>query len=92
MGIVAAVIIVGIVICLVGNILGIFRFGGSKKNDTETEIATETETDTEDKIEMIDLRGLTFEEAQNEIKDKKLDIKLEEGEEISSDLSLIHIS
>ena len=38
-----------------------------------------------DKIEMIDLRGLTFEEAQNEIKDKKLDIKLEEGEEISSD-------
>ena len=85
MGIVAAVIIVGIVICLVGNILGIFRFGGSKKNDTETEIVTETETDTEDKIEMIDLRGLTFEEAQNEIKDKKLDIKLEEG------LSLIHI-
>ena len=85
MGIVAAVIIVGIVICLVGNILGIFRFGGNKKNDTETEIATETETDTEDKIEMIDLRGLTFEEAQNEIKDKKLDIKLEEGEEISSD-------
>lgn len=85
MGIVAAVIIVGIVICLVGNILGIFRFGGSRKNDTETEIATETETDTEDKIEMIDLRGLTFEEAQNEIKDKKLDIKLEEGEEISSD-------
>ena len=63
MGIVAAVIIVGIVICLVGNILGIFRFGGNKKNDTETEIATETETDTEDKIEMIDLRGLTFEEA-----------------------------
>lgn len=31
MGIVAAVIIVGIVICLVGNILGIFRFGGNKK-------------------------------------------------------------
>lgn len=85
MGIVAAVIIVGIVICLVGNILGIFRFGGNRKNDTETEIVTETETDTEDKIEMIDLRGLTFEEAQNEIKDKKLDIKLEEGEEISSD-------
>ena len=53
MGIVAAVIIVGIVICLVGNILGIFRFGGNKKNDTETEIATETETDTEDKIEKI---------------------------------------
>lgn len=79
MGIVAAVIIVGIVICLVGNILGIFRFGGNRKNDTETEIVTETETDTEDKIEMIDLRGLTFEEAQNEIKDKKLDIKLEEG-------------
>ncbi len=70
MGIVAAVIIVGIVICLVGNILGIFRFGGNRKNDTETEIVTETETDTEDKIEMIDLRGLTFEEAQNEIKDK----------------------
>ena len=85
MGIVAAVIIVGIVICLVGNILEFSALAAARKNDTETEIATETETDTEDKIEMIDLRGLTFEEAQNEIKDKKLDIKLEEGEEISSD-------
>lgn len=82
MGIVAAVIIVGIVICLIGNLLGIFKFGGKKKEpDTETV----TEINTEDMQEMIDLRGLTLEEAKDEIKDKGLDIKLKEGETVSSD-------
>lgn len=81
-GIVAAVIIVGIVICLIGNILGIFKFGGKRKNP-DTEISTEL--DTENMQEMIDLRGLTFAEAKNEIKDKGLDIKLKEGDTVSSD-------
>lgn len=82
MGIVAAVIIVIIVICLVGNLLGIFRFGGKKK-EPDTEISTEI--DTENMQEMIDLRGMTLEEAEEELKDKGLDIKLKEGETISSD-------
>ena len=85
MGIVAAVVIVGIIVCLIGNLVGIFRFGGSKKNDTETEIVTETETAVEDGQEMIDLTGMTFEEAEKEIKDKKLDVDLKEGDTVSSD-------
>lgn len=81
-GIVAAVIIVGIVICLIGNLLGVFKFGGKRKG-TDTEISTDL--DTEEMQEMIDLRGFTFEEAKDEIKEKKLNIKLKEGDTISSD-------
>lgn len=85
MGIAAVVIIVIIVVCLVGNILGIFRFGGGKDKDTETETITETQLNTEDMQEMIDLRGLTLEEAKDLLEEKKLDIALKEGETVSSD-------
>lgn len=83
MGIAAVVIIVIIVVCLVGNIFGIFRFG--KPKDTETESTISTETGTEGMIAMIDLRGLTLEEARALLEEKEMDIVLKEGESVSSD-------
>lgn len=84
MGIAAVVVIVIIVVCLLGNIFGIFRFGKSKDN-TETETGTPTETSTEDMIEMIDLRGLTLEDASDLLEEKNIDLTLKEGESVSSD-------
>ena len=86
MGIVAAVIIVIIIIYLVGSFLGLFHFGGSKDDDTpdpeETEVLQEEE-DT-DKIEMIDVRGMTYDEAKNALNTKGLGIT--PGGEESSDV------
>lgn len=83
MGIAAIAVIVIIVICLVGNILGIFRFGGSSNKDTETE--SELSTDTENMSEMIDLLGLTLQEARDLLEEKELNIVLKEGDTVSSE-------
>lgn len=70
MGIVAAVIIVAIVIYIAGSLLGLFRFGGgSKKDDVKQEEVVEPEEeepseDTENQVEMIDIKGKTFDEAK----------------------------
>ena len=78
MGIVVAIIIVFIIIYLVGSFFGLFKFGGSSSNktttQTESEIETETETETEtekggitqqkDTVTMIDVKGMTYEEAK----------------------------
>ncbi|MDE7061820.1 MAG: Stk1 family PASTA domain-containing Ser/Thr kinase [Lachnospiraceae bacterium] len=85
MGIAAIAVIVIIVVCLVGNILGIFRFGGSRNNDTETEKDTQLSTDTENMSEMIDLRGLTLQEARELLEEKELNIVLKEGDTVSSE-------
>lgn len=77
-GIVAAVIIVGIVIYLVGSIFGLFKFGSSDKKDEDTN----TESDS-GKVEMIDLRGMTYEEAKEKLNDLGLGIK--KGKTESSD-------
>lgn len=77
MGIVVAIVIVFIIIYLVGSFFGLFKFGSSsKKADTQTEMQTqiqmqnqtkkdtETEEDDADKVTMIDVRGMTYEEAK----------------------------
>ena len=78
MGIVVAIIIVFIIIYLMGSFFGLFKFGGSSTNktttQTESEIETETETETEtekgsitqqkDTVTMIDVKGMTYEEAK----------------------------
>ena len=78
MGIVVAIIIVFIIIYLMGSFFGLFKFGGSSSNktttQTESEIETETETETEtekggitqqkDTVTMIDVKGMTYEEAK----------------------------
>lgn len=77
MGIVVAIVIVFIIIYLVGSFFGLFKFGSSsKKADTQTETQTqiqmqnqakkdtETEEDDADKVTMIDVRGMTYEDAK----------------------------
>ena len=80
MGIAAGVVIVGIIIYLIASFFGLVKFGGhSKDTETETQTETQTETETEDEstknVEMIDLTGMTFEEAQTALKKIKLGIK-----------------
>lgn len=86
MGIVAAVIIVIIVIYIAGSLYGLFRFGGKeKKEDVKQEEVQEPEEepeDNEDKVEMIDLKGKTFEEAKAALYDIHLGIE-RAGEESS---------
>jgi len=77
-GIVAAVIIVGIVIYLVGSVFGLFKFGSSSKDKDDSS----TEEDS-DKVEMIDVTGMTYDEAKEKLNDLGLGIK--KGESQSSD-------
>lgn len=73
MGIVVAIIIVFIIIYLVGSFFGLFKFGSSQKADTQTETQTQvqTESDSEseeddaDKVTMIDVRGMTYDDAKD---------------------------
>ena len=73
MGIVVAIIIVFINIYLVGSFFGLFKFGSSQKADTQTETQTQvqTESDSEseeddaDKVTMIDVRGMTYDDAKD---------------------------
>ena len=62
MGIAAAVVIVALVIYLVGSFMGWFRFG-SGGNDQEEEVQ---------QVEMIDLLGMTEDEARQELEDMGL--------------------
>lgn len=74
MGIVVAIIIVFIIIYLVGSFFGLFKTGSSSRKadtetetETQTEIETETETESEedsDKVLMIDVTGMTYDEAK----------------------------
>lgn len=104
MGIVAALIIAGIIIYLVGSLLGIFKFGSSDYDEIEPEFSvSDTERDnssaadeTDGKyVEMIDLRGMELDEAQDAL--KKIGLSLyslgreasddyEEGQIISQDI------
>lgn len=90
MGIVAAVVIVAIIIYIGGSFLGLFKFGGGEKEKKEPEIKTETEKEDEEKeeesekVEMIDLRGYTFDEAKDALNQMKLGID-RDGEESSEE-------
>lgn len=73
MGIVVAIIIVFIIIYLVGSFFGLFKFGSSKKADTQTETQTQVQTESDskseeddaDKVTMIDVRGMTYDDAKD---------------------------
>ncbi|MFV0465109.1 MAG: Stk1 family PASTA domain-containing Ser/Thr kinase [Lachnospiraceae bacterium] len=97
-GIVAAVIIFIIVIVLVGNITGLFGSGRTSTETTETELTetqTETETSTEETVAMIDITGMTFDDAKQALSELELGIKkagtdysdtIEEGSILSQDV------
>lgn len=85
MGIVAAVIIVGIIIYIAGSVFGLFKFGGGRENQEKKEPETEqTQKEEEsEKVEMIDLKGYTYDEAMERLKGIQLGI--EKGGEESSE-------
>lgn len=95
MGIVAAVIIVAIIVYIAGSFLGLFRFGGNREtDDVKQEELLDDEDDTKDpeaekenesenEVEMIDLKGKTFDEAKQAL--NELGLGIERGGEESSD-------
>lgn len=80
-GIVAGVIIVGIVIWLILSVTGILKFGSSgKKDDTKDTAKTEEDSG---QVEMIDVTGMTFDEAKKAL--KKVNLGIKDGGKQSSD-------
>ena len=81
MGIVTAVIIVIVIIYLALSVAGVFKFGGKKNSEsqqtesqTQTESESESETQTETEGQMIDIRGMSVENAQKAVDRLKLDL------------------
>ena len=70
LGIVAAVIIVGIAIYLVGTMMGLFDKGSGGKNNVKKPAVEE-----EDGIEMISVLGMTYDEAKDKLNDMHLGIQ-----------------
>ncbi len=86
MGIAAAVIIVVIIVAIVVNLFGGFSPRKNKNTETETTQTTETtETQTEktEQIPVPELRGKTYEEAEEAL--AALGLKIENKGEVSSD-------
>lgn len=83
MGIVTAVIIVIVIIYLALSVAGVFKFGGKKNSEsqqtesqTQTESESESETQTETEGQMIDVRGMSVEDAQKAVDRLKLDLTI----------------
>ncbi len=81
MGIVTAVIIVIVIIYLALSVAGVFKFGDKKNSEsqqtesqTQTESESESETQTETEGQMIDIRGMSVEDAQKAVDRLKLDL------------------
>lgn len=83
MGIVAAVIIVIIIVVILGSLLGWFRFGGGKNKDKDNDVPPienniDEEEDQEDEnlVTMISVLGKTQEEAEAELRERNLGIRV----------------
>ena len=83
MGIVTAVIIVIVIIYLALSVFGVFKFSGKKnsesqKTETQTETQKQTESESESETEkegqMVDIRGMSVEDAQERVDRLKLDL------------------
>lgn len=92
MGIVTAVIIVIVIIYLALSVAGVFKFGGKKNSEsqqtesqTQTESESESETQTETEGQMIDIRGMSVEDAQTAVDRLKLDLTVFSFETKQSD-------
>jgi serine/threonine-protein kinase len=88
MGIVAAVIIIGILVFIVGNAMGIFKFGGSKKGGsteatTQTEQVSEKATSDTEMVPMIDVTKMTLDDAKTAL--EKIGLKVAQDGTASSD-------
>ena len=92
MGIVTAIVIIGIIIYLIGSFCGLFSSGSNSNTENKSTQTTETQTENnsesktsesealtdENSTEMIDVLGLTYEEAQKQLNAIGLGIR-EEG-------------
>ena len=81
LGIVTAVIIIFIIIYLIGSMVGLF---GGKRDKAEEEPIVDPVVEDSGKVEMIDLRGKSFDEAKAELEELGLKIyqsSVEESEE-----------
>ena len=83
MGIVTAVIIVIVIIYLALSVFGVFKFSGKKNSESQqTESQTETqkqtesesESETEKEGQMVDIRGMSVDDAQERVDRLKLDL------------------
>ena len=83
MGIVTAVIIVIVIIYLALSVFGVFKFSGKKNSESQqTETQTETqkqtesesESETEKEGQMVDIRGMSVDAAQERVDRLKLDL------------------
>ena len=81
LGIVAALIIVGIIIYIAVNLVSGLKFGKTNKEKEEENVIQEEQNT--DKIEMIDLKGMTFDEAKTEL--NKIGLGIKRGGTQSSD-------
>lgn len=82
MGIVAAIVIVILVVYLVGSFLGVFNFGpGNKKPADNGSVVSEQQAE---KVEMIDITGMTLDDAKAALEEMGLDIE-QSGTEPSAD-------
>lgn len=93
LGIVTGVIIILIILYLILNLAGVI--GGAKKAQVPAEDDSQVVEETTDQIEMIDLKGKTFDEAKEELKSMGIGIfqegtessdEYEEGQIISQDI------
>ncbi|MCR5665452.1 MAG: Stk1 family PASTA domain-containing Ser/Thr kinase [Eubacterium sp.] len=78
-GIVAVIIIVIVVILIIGSLAGVFHFGSSSDDDTQTS-AVETENE---KVTMIDLTDMSYDAAEDAL--EELGLTIENGGTVSSD-------
>ena len=83
MGIVTAVIIVIVIIYLALSVFGVLKFSGKKNSEsqqtetqteTQTESESESESETEKEGQMVDIRGMSVEAAQERVDKLKLDL------------------
>lgn len=81
MGIVTAVIIVIVIIYLALSVFGVFKFSGKKNSEsqqtetqTESESESESESETEKEGQMVDIRGMSVDDAQESVDRLNLDL------------------
>ena len=79
MGIVTAVIIVIVIIYLALSVFGVFKFSGKKNSEsqqteTQTESESESESETEKEGQMVDIRGMSVDDAQERVDRLNLDL------------------
>lgn len=78
MGIITAIIIVAIIIMIIGYSLEWFKFGKSNSDNSDSDTTTSEDSD---QVEMVDLTGMAYDEAQATLNDMGLGIRISSTEQ-----------